>query len=218
MCNKSLWSSRLKNVPRLNNFFKYHSPLTCLFTRCLHRNIYTHSATEHDRSKDIRAGEFWDYGKHVLTWTWIWRSYFWNTENKMDYTHTHNTHIDRMKERGDLRGIKVSRHGWVDFHIWSCYITLSSLECEVKSTHAHSAKLKHDQQNIVQFWVQYNKKAIFIRTKLSLEQITPCQHVHTVESSQKKQHSEFEFPPVNFGINKFPIYWLQMILIDCSPL
>lgn len=33
--------------------------------------------------------------QHVLTWTWIWRSYFWNTENRMDYTHTQRTHRDR---------------------------------------------------------------------------------------------------------------------------
>lgn len=42
--------------------------------------------------------------QHVLTWTWIWRSYFWNTENRMDYTHTHRGHRETGAgyERGDL--------------------------------------------------------------------------------------------------------------------
>lgn len=67
---------------------------------CCGHEKHTHSAHTHIQlhkypsCTDTRAGG--DYVKqHVLTWTWIWRSYFWNTENRMDYTHTHNTHIDR---------------------------------------------------------------------------------------------------------------------------
>ena len=74
----------------------YQFLCVCLCTGVYKKHTHTSSDCTNITAVDSRAGEFKDNGKrHVLTWTWIWRSYFWNTENRMDYTHTHNTHIDR---------------------------------------------------------------------------------------------------------------------------
>lgn len=156
----------------------------CLCT-CVHKNTHTHThpATLKipQQYTDIRAGESIGYVKqHVLTWTWIWRSYFWNTENRMDYTHTRNTHIDRCTIwKGwfemDKGGFPHYPKCLCKYVPWWTYLYASSISCtfEMQLLCITKNTLANSESEVNYRWV-------------SLEQITPSKHIYSGIQSKEK--------------------------------